>query len=140
MSEDDIRNGLHQLSQDGSIQLQQLIHDNQSFGNMVVLMTISGLDVKLVRDRGDIWWELMVPGEPAEWFLLDDVMNSLRIPVPSRTMDVVEEIKVTIGHVQQHVRAILKALDAEHVTVTRQKVHEIVKQRVSQTYGFTPKD
>jgi hypothetical protein len=138
--EDSVKEALHKLSQDGTIRLKQFAQDDQAFGNTVVVISISNLDVKFVRDRDDVWCEILVPGPSAEWYFLEDMMNALLIPVSSTNIDLIGSLKATTSHIRQHLSEILQAFQAEHVVMTRQRVQEVVKQRVLKTYGFAPED
>jgi hypothetical protein len=134
-SETEIKEAVNKLTQDGTFQLKQVVCDNKNFGNAMVVLSRSTLEVKFIHDRGDTWCELLVPGQPPEWFFFEDVMNALGISERNYGVDFSGTMNVILSLIKKYLKEIEDAFRPENIQRTRQKVRKIVKQRIQRTYG-----
>lgn len=140
MFEDELRDVIHKLSSDSVIKLKHLHQDDDTFGNTEVVISVENLDVRFIRDRGDVWSEILIPGQPAEWHFLDDMWSALQIPPCSHPANLIGSLEQTVSQIRSHLTQIAEAFSPQEIVATRQRVREVVNQRLFRTYGFIPKD
>ena len=126
--DNEVKNALAELTNDGTFKIKQLVYDDKNFGNVIVeISSYNNLNIRFVKDRGDISCEL---GKFDEWFWIDDVFSVLGVQTKQIEKDIIDFISNISVQIKQNLPGIFKAFDEYNIKNTKSKIKDIAIKRV----------
>lgn len=119
------------------IRIQEVQLDEEHFGDASAVLSLSEIDFRFTRDKGELWSEILVPGSRSKWYLYRDVMNVLRIPFEiSIPNDLSPAMNAIVNHLYTHLREVQEALGPADRGETALQLDRLVQYRVLKTFGL----
>ncbi len=131
---------VNELARDFPIRIHRVEHDEQHFGDACAVLSISEIDLRFTRDKGELWFEILVPISRSKWYSLGDVMHVLKIPFEiSGPKDLISTMRSVVNHLCNHLGEVQEALGAANRGEITLQLDRLIQCRVSKTFGFNTK-
>lgn len=119
------------------IRIQKVQLDEEHFGDASAVLSLSEIDLRFARDKGELWSEILVPSARSKWYLYGDVMNVLKIPFEiSSPNDLSPAMNAIVNHLCNHLREVQEAFGSANREETALQLDRLVQCRVSKTFGL----
>ena len=126
--DNEVKDALIELIKDGTFIIEQIVYDEKNFGNVIVeISSYKNLNIRFVKDRGDIWCELE---KFNEWFWIDDIFAVLGVQTKQIEKDVIGAISNIAAQIKENLPSIFKAFDEENIKDTKKKIKNVATNRV----------
>jgi hypothetical protein len=120
--------------------IEQIIYDKENFGNIDVVLKSADINIRFIRDRGDVWCQLGIPDQKKEWFFLEDVLTIIGIQVEPFDNEIFEMMTKLSKIISDNIDLITQAFNKNNFYATRRKLKEMPKGRISDIFGIELKD
>jgi len=131
--EKEIRDAVAEVTGDGLFEITHIIYDEKNFGNVLVqLKSNAKINVRFIKDRGDVWCEI---GLAEEWFIVEDVLTVIGVQIDSKGKELVEVIAKTTHVIKENFVQIRGAFDKEHLSETTSTLKELATKRMMSLFS-----